>query len=189
MKKILLCVAIAVFGFGALQAQTTFGFKGGLNFSTLGGDDNDLETLTSFHIGGVVQFAISDSFMVQPELIYSAQGAQNENNNDLKLRLNYINLPVMFKSLIDKGLNIEVGPQFGFAVSKKLTLDEESEDLDDIFKSLDYSVGLGASYEFNSGVMLSFRYTLGLANIAGDGLEDIRTTNNVGQLSIGYLFN
>ncbi|GAK89474.1 hypothetical protein JCM19297_1302 [Nonlabens ulvanivorans] len=74
-------------------------------------------------------------------------------------------------------------------MSKKLTYDGDSEDLEDIFKSFDYGVGLGASYEFSGGLMLSLRYNLGLANIAGDEFEDIRISNNVGQISIGYTFN
>ncbi|MEO9503711.1 porin family protein [Nonlabens ulvanivorans] len=189
MKKILLSAAIAVFGIGAVQAQDNFGLKGGVNFADLGGDENDVETLTAFHIGGFAQFEISDTFMIQPELLYSSQGAQSEEDSELKFRLNYINVPIMAKLLVADGLSAEIGPQFGFAVSKKLTYDGDSEDLEDIFKSFDYGVGLGASYEFSGGLMLSLRYNLGLANIAGDELEDIRISNNVGQISIGYTFN
>ena len=48
------------------------------NFATLGGDTEDLDGLTSFHVGGVAEISFSEKFSVQPELLYSAQGASFE---------------------------------------------------------------------------------------------------------------
>lgn len=190
MKKVLLCAAFAVFGLSSVTAQeTSFGLKGGLNFATLGGDAEDVESLTSFHLGGFAQIKISEKFMIQPELVYSGQGAQDSVENDLKIKLNYINLPIMAKFMVSDGLSFEVGPQIGFAVSRKVTFEGESENLDDEFKAFDYGVGLGAGYQFDSGMLLSLRYNLGLANILENEIDDFRVNNNVFQISVGYVFN
>jgi hypothetical protein len=170
--------------------EPTFGVKGGLNLASLGGDIEDVDALTSFHIGGFAQFEISEKFMIQPELLYSAQGAVNSEESDLKIKLDYINLPIMAKYMVAEGFSLEGGPYVGFAINREASFDGDSVDLDDEFKSLDYGVGLGAGYELDSGLMFSLRYNLGLANIADefDG-EDFSINNNVLQVSVGYKFN
>ena len=53
-----------------------FGAKAGANFASIGGDEtDDLGTRTSFHFGVTAGIAVSDNFTVQPELVYSSQGA------------------------------------------------------------------------------------------------------------------
>jgi hypothetical protein len=191
MKKLVLSAAFVALGMGISNAQEpTFGVKGGLNLASLGGDIEDVDALTSFHIGGFAQFEISEKFMIQPELLYSAQGAVNSEESDLKIKLDYINLPIMAKYMVAEGFSLEGGPYVGFAINREASFDGDSVDLDDEFKSLDYGVGLGAGYELDSGLMFSLRYNLGLANIADefDG-EDFSINNNVLQVSVGYKFN
>jgi hypothetical protein len=92
MKKVLL-TALAVFAFSFANAQDTkYGVKGGLNMSNNSADGS--KSITSFHLGGFAQFKMNDKFAIQPELLYSAQGAKNDFGT---LNLNYINIPVMAK--------------------------------------------------------------------------------------------
>ena len=74
MKKIVLLATFLVFGTGVLSAQEMFhfGIKGGVNFSTIGGDDfDDPDSRTSFNIGALAEFPISERFSIQPEVYYS----------------------------------------------------------------------------------------------------------------------
>ncbi|WP_100611490.1 porin family protein [Confluentibacter lentus] len=180
MKKLLLSAVIAIFAMSNVNAQEVkFGAKAGVNFASLSGDDADgLDGRTSFHVGALAEIGISEKFAVQPELLYSSQGASFEDNN---LKMDYINLPILAKFLVAEGFSIEVGPQVGFLISA----DAEGEDVKDAFKSTDFSGALGLGYKLESGLNFAARYNLGLGNIA-DGDGDIK--NNVIQLSVGYFF-
>jgi opacity protein-like surface antigen len=181
MKKLLLSAVIAVFAMSSMNAQEVkFGAKAGVNFATLGGDDSDdFDGRTSFHVGAVAQIGISEKFAIQPELIYSSQGASA---NDTDLKMDYINIPVLAKIFVAEGFSVEVGPQIGFLMSAKA----EGEDLKELFKSTDFSGALGLGYKLETGLNFAARYNLGLGNIIDFDGGDVK--NNVFQLSVGYMF-
>lgn len=188
MKKLILCAAIAAFGLSNVNAQEVkFGAKAGVNFASLSGDDADgLDGRTSFHIGGVVNIGISEKFAVQPELVYSSQGAKGSFEGvDVDYNFDYINLPVLAKFTVAEGFSIEAGPQVGFLMSAKLKAEGDSLDVKDDLKGIDFAGAIGLAYQMETGLNFSARYNLGLANIA-DGEGDIK--NNVIQISVGYMF-
>ncbi len=180
MKKLMLFAAVAVFGLSNVNAQeTSFGVKAGVNFASLGGDDSDgLDGLTSFHVGGVAVIGVSEKFAVQPEVVYSSQGASFDGED---LQLDYINVPVLAKFYVAEGFSIEAGPQIGFLMSA----DADGEDVKDFFKSTDFSGAIGLGYKMETGLNFAARYNLGLGSI---GENDVDWKNNVIQLSVGYNF-
>ena len=179
MKKLILLVAVTLFAFNVNAQDVTFGAKAGVNFASLGGDDADgLDSRTSFHVGGVVNIGLSEKFSVQPELVYSSQGA-SEGDNDLKM--DYLNIPVLAKIQVADGFSVEVGPQIGILLSA----DADGEDVKEFFKSSDFSGAVGLNYALASGLNFGARYNLGLGSIA-DGDGDIM--NNVFQVSVGWTF-
>lgn len=213
MKKLFL-VLITIVGFNQMlmaQDEVTessndmvikFGAKAGLNLATITGDLEDIKSRTSFHIGGVAEIEINEDFAVQPELLYSAQGAKYDG---FTLALDYINLPIMAKYFVTEEFSLEAGPQFGFLLSAKLKEDSssnngggstntlgrraESVDVKDSVKSFDYGLNFGASYLVDANIFVSLRYNLGLAN--GNDFDDSEGDfkNSVFQLSVGYFFN
>ena len=200
MKKLMLLAAVAVFGLSSVNAQEVkFGAKAGLNIANIGGDAEDVDALTSFHLGGVAEIVISEKFSVQPELLYSAQGSKSEESFDgitfeSKLKLDYINIPIMAKYYVAEGFSVEAGPQVGFLISANEEFEgggeSGEEDVKDGFKGIDFGFGIGAGYKMDSGLNFSARYNLGLANIAdGEGSDDYSIQNNVFQISVGYFFN
>lgn len=213
MKKILLLAALGIFSFNTAHSQEIgFGIKGGLNLSNLSIKQDDVskpDSRTSFHIGGLVEIPISGKFSIQPELLFSMQGAQEEESetymgqtysSKTTLKLNYINLPIMAKYYVVDGLALEVGPQFGFLMSAKGEFEASGPGIDETgtidlkeeVKTLDMGVAFGASYELNLGVFFSARYNIGLSNINKDNDEDFDESSNVKnrvfQVSIGYMF-
>jgi hypothetical protein len=106
MKKVFL-TAVAVFGFAFANAQEVkYGAKAGLNLSNFAGDLEGASTKAGFQIGGYAEIKISDKFAVQPELLFSAQGAKSKiSYTQLGIsfteksteKLNYLNIPVMAK--------------------------------------------------------------------------------------------
>ncbi|MEH6762879.1 MAG: porin family protein [Aequorivita antarctica] len=216
MKKLLLFAAFAAFTFTTANAQSEFriGFKGGVNFSSVGGDfTDDYDGRTSFHIGGLVEIPISEKFAVQPELLYSSQGAKSEYDNSFgdslvigkeKLKLDYINIPIMAKYYIIEGLSVEAGPQFGILVSAKNEYEESGfrgdesgeDDVKDFYNTLDIGFGFGSSYRLNNGVFFSARYVIGFTDITDDegfdfgplDIDGYKQRNGVLQLSAGFSF-
>lgn len=190
MKKIILC-AIAIMAFGFANAQKArFGVKGGLNIATIGGA-NDANALVGFQLGGFAEINVWKKLYIQPELLFSAQGAKFDGyygERDYTVNLNYINIPVVAKYYITKQFSVEAGPQLGFLVSSENIENE---------KSVDVGFNLGAGYNFTDNFSVGARYTIGLTSVY-DGYNDYdgydgyyyndRYTNNVLALTAAYKF-
>ncbi len=213
MKKVLFA-AVAVFAFGAANAQDmSFGAKAGLNVSTLTGDVEDTNSLIGAHAGVFAEFKISDKFSFQPELLFSMQGAKEKISGteslggetysfteETKLKLSYINIPLMAKYYVAEKFSLEAGPQIGFLMSAKgdyeysetfggETFSESaSEDVKDGFKGIDFGLNFGAAYDFTDNLFAGVRYNLGLGDINDVEDFDGKINNSVFQVSIGYKF-
>jgi hypothetical protein len=188
MKKLILLVAVALFAFNVNAQEVTFGAKAGVNFANVSGDDADgFDSRTSFHVGGVVNIGVSEKFSVQPEVVYSSQGAKDSFEGiDVDYKMDYINVPVLAKFMVADGFSIEAGPQIGLLLSAKIEGEGEEVDIKDDLKGIDFSGAIGVNYEMASGLNFGARYNLGLGNIAD--FEDGDLKNNVIQVSIGYRF-
>lgn len=207
MKKVILS-AIAVMAFGMANAQDVkFGLKGGLNVSNFSGDTEgiDFKSRFGFNAGGFVEIKFSEKFALQPEVLYSTQGAKVDNfnldvddvgtvNADVAFNLAYINIPVMFKYFAAEKFSLEAGPQIGFLVSAetKTKVDgygSSKVDIKDNFESIDFGLNLGAGYDFTENFSAGVRYNLGLANIAKtEEGDDSKLHNGAFSLSVGYKF-
>lgn len=186
MKRIFLLLAFAG-TFAAANAQTKIGLKGGINVADWGGEDADnIDAKIGFHVGGFANFVVGKKFSIQPELVYSTQGGKIDRpGDDTKIRFNYINIPVMVKYELARGLNAEFGPQFGFAVSRKMKTGDVTVDVNDNYKGFDLGLGLGASYDIpSSPVGIDARYVFGLSRLDDNG--DHKIFNRVFQLGITY---
>lgn len=187
MKKLFLFAAIAVFGLSNVTAQDVkFGAKAGLNLASLNGDDvDDTDGRTSFHVGGVVSIGISEKFAVQPEVVYSAQGATgSEEGIDITWKLDYINIPVLADFQVADGFSLQVGPQVSFNITDSVEVDgEEVGDLE--AEGVDFGAAVGAQYAMESGLFFQARYSLGLSDVNSDA----DAKNSVISLSVGYFFN
>ena len=196
MKKITLLL-VTVFTFGFVNAQDkedmSFGVKGGLNISSLSNIDEDgvnKDPLIGFHVGFFGEFMISDKFAIQPELLYSSQGVKFDSEGEkAEIKLDYINIPIMAKYYVADAFSLELGPQIGFLVSSDLESGGVSVDLKDETKSIDVSLGFGASYNFAENFMFGARYNLGLTRVQEDlSPGESESKNSVFQISLGYKF-
>jgi len=183
MKK-LIFAALALITITTTQAQgIDLGIKAGVNFSNIS-DANDLDNKTGFVAGAFVGFKLSDNFGLQADLLYSQQGAEFDAGD---FDLDYINVPIVAKIYLIKGLNLQVGPQFGFVVDKKTNFDliDLSEQPD--FEDTDVSGVVGAGYDLPFGLRVAARYNFGLTDIGKDEPFDYGK-NSVFTVSLGYSF-
>ncbi len=185
MKKIFLATLLLVF-IATSYAQINIGVKAGLNRYALTGDDKSYKN--GLHIGAFAQIPITELLVVQPELLFSAEGNEFE-ENDIKFGqyLNYVNIPVMLRVNTKGGFYAEAGPQFGFLLSAKYKeTGSPSEDIKKFFKGSNLSIGAGFGYQFKMGLGVGARYNFGLANIYSENNFETKSTG--GQLSISYIF-
>lgn len=164
MKKLsltlmMLC-AVTTFTF----AQSfSFGPKVGVNVSNYTGGNIESDALVGFHLGGILQFGIGQHFAIQPEVLFSTQGAKLNNGNldGVKYKTNYVGVPVMFKLRTTGGFYIEAGPQFSFRTSE----DIPNQTFDHFAKNLDLAAAAGLGYQSPIGLGIGARYIAGLSKV------------------------
>lgn len=191
MKKSIISLAVLLFIVMTAFAQNgpiSFGAKAGVNFSSILGDEvDDFDGRTSIHFGAVVKIGVSDVFAVQPELLYSTQGATwSIAGVDSTFKLDYLNVPIMADFTVVEGFSLQAGPQIGINITSEVDIDGETEELEDI-ESLDMGLGIGAQYTSPMGLFFQARYMVGLSDIVDDG--DFKNQNSVLSISAGWFFN
>ncbi len=181
MKKVIAAFIVLFIGTHAFSQELDLGIKAGMNFANISDVDIDLTGRTGFQAGIFAGIKFSDKLGVQADLLYSQQGAEFDEG---KFDLSYVNVPVVLKYYLVQGLNIQAGPQFGFIVDDKISLDIFG-DIADAEKA-DVSGIVGAGYDFPFGIRLDARYNFGLTDVSKD--VDGNNKNNVFSLAVGYSF-
>ena len=114
-----------------VKAEMVFGVKGGFNISTITNADVDgvnSKSLVGFHVGFFGEFKISNTFAIQPEVMFSLQWTEIEFEMlDGNLKLDYITILVMAKYYVADAFSMEFGHQIDILVSAKSKSSGESE--------------------------------------------------------------
>ena len=185
MTAVLITVVAGAQHANSPAGHINFGIKGGVNVFNVH-NDNDIkyDSKAGFHFGLLGHIHFDSQFAIQPEIVFSGQGAKI---GDTNYNLNYVNVPVLFQYMFDNGFRLQAGPQAGFLITAKSKNDNVTTDNRDDLKSLDFGLCFGASYIFPpTGFGIDARYNLGLSNINKD--SDVNSTNRGIQLGLFYIF-
>ena len=194
MKKLLfvplLLISVTMF------AQTyQFGLKGGINVSNFTGsslDNVDKKALVGFQGGAFLSLLMGDHFAIQPEAVFSSQGARVSTiNGDENWRVSYLNIPVELKVRFNGGFYLEAGPQIGFKLNETVP-NQSGGSAEDFAKNLYFSVNAGLGFHGKSGLGIGARYAVGITKVGNleDSDFDPNFKNGVAQLFVFYtLFN
>lgn len=194
MKLVKVCLVVVSFSLLSLaanaQASVGIGIKGGLNFANLSASQSlsaNYNNRTGYHFGAYALIKLG-KIGIQPELLYSKQGSSvSVNTTNYDANYDYINVPIIVKLYTVAGINLQLGPQFGFATSKQLKATTTSaQSFDDAIKGSDISAAMGLGWDLPFGLSIDARYNLGLTNnnnIAGATGE---VKNQVIMVSAGY---
>jgi hypothetical protein len=142
-----------------------------------------------FNAGLLGHIHLAPQLALQPEIVYSAQGTKyTALNQEHKINLGYVNVPVLFQYMFDNGFRLEAGPQVGFLISANDKVGSAKLDVKDGYKTVDFGLGAGVGYVHTpSGFGVDARYNLGLSDISESSTNKL---NNRGfQLGVFYLFN
>lgn len=185
MKKIIISALMVLAIKGAFAQTTHFGIKGGVNFANIKDEaaGTTADNKTGFNVGGLAHIHVSRHFAVQPEIVYSTQGA--EYSNGAKLKLNYINVPVLAQYMFADGFRLQTGPQLGILTTSHYKAGNSESDIDNL-SNVDVAWSFGASYVGHSGLGIDARYNLGLTDVSKSNTTDLK--NRVWQVGLFYQF-
>jgi hypothetical protein len=175
MKKLAL-VFLAGISFATADAQFQFGAKGGLNFATISGSDaGDASTRVNVNLGVYARLPLAEKISLQPELVYSNQGASFNNG---AVAYNYINIPILLRYYAGSGFSIFTGPQVGFLVGAHYKQNGNSLNVKNLYNSGDFAWAVGMAYKIPATKLgIDARYNFGIANI-----EDRQKTGSTGSI-------
>lgn len=203
MKKLLLTAALLVSS-TFLFSQTKFGVKAGVNFANqewkAEGVSITMSSLTSFHLMGLADVAVSPTFSIQPGIGISGKGTKFDfNGASATFNLLYLDIPVnavaKFPIASVGKFFVGAGPYAAIGISGKAKGDDVDEDATDdlfddegLYKRSDFGLNFLTGVELNSGITINANYGLGLSNIAQETEGDSSVKNKVFSISLGFLF-
>ena len=182
MKKVIILVFALFISAVGFSQGLDLGIKAGINFSSLT-DAQGFSNKTGYVAGVFAGVKFSDKIGLQADLLYSQQGAEFDEGS---FDLSYVNIPVVLKYYLFKGLNLQGGAQFGFNVD-----DDISTVIGDIVtdvkaESFDLSGVVGVGFDFPLGIRVDGRYNFGLTEVVKSNTSTPK--NTVITLSVGYSF-
>ncbi|TKG97426.1 PorT family protein [Puteibacter caeruleilacunae] len=225
-KSVFIFVVLLLSSIIYSKAQTgmQFGLKAGYNIATQYGSkssdpayDVESEARHGFQGGFFLRFPITDAFSVQQEFLYTQKGSgqnvvmtQPAVSTFSDYRIDYFELPIMFRYHFLNIGNVEVYGSSGFALSMLLkgeydvkgSVDvgggvkvpiEESGDTDEM-DDFDYNFiyGLGLEFDlFDQKCFFDYRQTIGwnmLDMPTSEGAEPAPLRNQTYSLSLGIYF-
>jgi hypothetical protein len=192
MKKISLFFCALFFTSMLFAQNSSIGLKAGLNVSNLSNSSGyQMGSKLGFNGGLLAHIHLNPSLALQPEVVYSGQGAKYTTSDGIEhaLSLNYINIPLQLQYMFDNGFRLQTGPQVGFLanVTDKVRGAETNFFTTQDFKTVDFSWSAGLGYLTYSGLGVDGRYNFGISNVNNAGSNVLR--NNVFQLGLFYMLN
>jgi len=202
MKKFFVLIAAAIVCMSA-SAQVQFGAKVGFDMTHFWGEDAPSGWQPNYQVGLMMEYKFNPKFAIAPEVVFAAQGGKENDKIDVEevpgmveakgtFHTNYINVPLMLKFYATPAFRIDFGPQVGFNVYSKMTASgkagnfeaKETIDFKDMTNTVDFGLGLGATYNLTNNAFVQARYNLGLTKV----FEDSQVKNGNLQIAFGMKF-
>ncbi len=201
MKRIFL-LGLACFGFMITKAQdekakthytVSGGLLGAVNLSKFMITENNIsnskyESKAGFSAGGWVNFPVTPSFSIEPQLMYSSYRYLTSSTATLLLndgKISYISLPVFMKIHPSEKVAITFGPQLDFLSSVK---DNRNIAVEESFNKTSISIFGGLEVFPHGKVSIFARYIHGLSNM-DERPSEVSTTKYKNQnIQLGLKF-
>lgn len=180
MPKALIIIGLVLNLGLKLQAQEIkFGYLSGLGVSNAHvtnkienrKDYKVFHPVYSFNINGYFEYKISKTWGIEAEPGFIRKGGtvggMNRYHSTIKMRLNYIQLPILANLYITKKFFVSIGPEFAYMINRQGNLPEKATGFDD-FKENAFEISglMGLNYSIYKEVDIGFRYNHGLTNMS-----------------------
>jgi hypothetical protein len=221
IKKIFIVIIFSVTMINVIHAQVSYGIRTGVNFAKWQGEDLQiiedlvdktegyLETRgkTGWHVGGYVNIPINKTFSFEPGLAYSKKGYSLMGdfqipvlkslglNAGARVQSHYIDMPLVLKANVVKGLHVYAGPQVSLLVRSTLnaklgvlgiSIFNRGIGITERFNKADLGLTGGIGYQFNNGINIQAGYDHGLTTL--DKNNNYAAYNRVVKVSVGFSF-
>ncbi|HEX8277314.1 MAG TPA: porin family protein, partial [Segetibacter sp.] len=140
-----------------------------------------------FNLGAFAEIPVQENIFIRPELLYSSKGfaySATANSREGSLRLNYINIPLLFGYRPSNNTAIMAGPEIGFlqkSVSKSQGI---TTDMTNFYRHFDVGFDLGFAYNLSKVFGLEGRYNYGFKDLVNVLVTD-NNGNVIGQGKTG----
>ena len=199
-RKTLILLLVAVFATIQLNAQkrVTPGIRAGVNVATLSNIDADFKT--DFYAGAILGLNLGQKYTLQPELIYTRQGANNvtfvDDNNQVtgqeNVTIQYLSLGVINKFYFVEGFHALLGPSLDMKIGKNFPrIDFDDDD----YGGVDLGISLGLGYTLPIGLTFEGRFKTGMLDAFNNDYflgifdnPDRISLNRVFQIGLSYSF-
>lgn len=170
MKTKLLSLAVLILIASAANAQKiNLGFKGGAAINKLSGKSFKDEFSFGYHVGGFLEIGIGKKIGIQPEVIFSQSNVDTSSSFSTvyqfkkldKVKLNYLNIPILLNIKPSKYITLQAGPQFSVLMNKSSTVLQNGTQA---FKGNDFSMLAGVQVNIMH-LGIYGRYAIGLNSI------------------------
>ena len=196
MKKAFALIAAAIVCMSA-SAQVQFGAKVGFDLTNFWGKNIEHGMKPSYQAGLVMEYKFNPNFAIAPEVVFASQGGKFkvvdmslfgiDISKKVTFNTNYINVPVMFKYYATPEFSVDFGPQVGFNVYSKYTIEDmKAIDIKDGTKAVDFGLGLGGTFNLTDNAFVQARYTMGLTHVFD--IDEDKTKNGNIQIAFGMKF-
>lgn len=190
-------VLVVLWSSQATAQESSWGVKGGVNFATASSEEDPgiaFDYRIGLVAGGFFTWPIGSHLDLQPEALYSQQGATIDVLGvDSTIKTDYLVTPILVRYKLrstGRGLVLFAGPSLGFKLSAKAESEfgglTAEDDISDDIESFDYGVVFGAGWEAGR-YSIDGRYTWGLSNISARE-DDPNTQHRVIAVLAGVRF-
>jgi len=158
-------------GFDVVNARLT-------NKPETEGDSRVFYPMISFNANGYVGFKSARFWGISCEPGFIQKGGVTKGvNNNIRIQLNYIQIPILFDFFIQDKIFISVGPELSYMINAKARSKDNSNDISDLYdKDFEVSGMIGINYNIIDKLDLGLRYNHGLTYIS-----KIAWTNAIGE--------
>ena len=179
--------------------KTKFGIKGSFSLTTLYSSDVSTNHMKpGFDAGFFVKMPVTRGFSIQPEFLYSLQGAKNTYDNlvpgsgEYRFNLGYLKVPVLAVINVAPNFNLHVGGYAAYLVNSNIKQVDNNGNVEnavslntDDFNRWDAGLVGGAAFDIEN-FTIGARYNYGLVEIGKNGSASGDLTK--GQKNAGFNF-
>jgi hypothetical protein len=203
IKHLLAITSVFLFCLDFAHAQANFGefkwgFKGGANFANFNNLEDAIEEKkgkVGFVAGGFAKIPLSQNISIRPELLFNMKGASfnfsDTITGDLEssYRLNYIEIPISLDFDVLGLLDLHLGVQGSYLLSKQFKLGDTKIDLDDdLLQKGEFGIHIGGGIDLgNLGIHARFQQSLSSFSKESDDEFDPRNWGV--SVAVSYMLN
>lgn len=156
-----------------------FGLVSGLDISNsrvtynpnIEGFSRNYDPITSFNANGYIGYKNSRNWGISAEPGFIQKGRLMQKDNgvrmeDIKFKLNYIQLPILMDIYLSEKIFFSIGPEFAYMINAKLKSKESSNDMTYFYDNrYEISGMVGVNYNISKNFDFGLRYNHGLTCI------------------------